>query len=390
MLHLLAILTSFYITFRALPVIISVARDKRLIDAPCARKIHTEPVPSLGGIGIFVGFLLTGCLFWPGLEVQNAYELASVVGACLVIFFLGVKDDTVGVGPWKKFLMQVFAAGIIIFKHGLIIFSFHSLFGLYTVPSALTVVTTSLTIILIINAYNLIDGIDGLSAMLGAFSMLAFGMFFFATGEPGFSVLAAAMLGSLGAFYYYNRFPAKVFMGDTGSLLLGLVNAIFALKFMVIAANNQNGFLFASNGPILAMAILFVPLFDAMRVFSARILRGRSPLSAEKNHIHHVLINKGFSHNQIGLLLVTTNVFVLLLMWGLKDLLGSTSLFFLMVGVGSILTLIAYQLPDRTIVHVPFARSLRTVPKIKVESEKDSPDPAPVPEPRVVNDRAVS
>lgn len=386
MLHLLAILTSFYITFRSLPVIISVARDKKLIDTPDARKIHTEPVPSLGGIGIFVGFLLTGCLFWPGSEVKNTFELASVVGACLVIFFLGVKDDTVGVGPWKKFLMQVFAAGIIVFKHGLIIFSFHSLFGLYTVPSALTVVTTSLTIILIINAYNLIDGIDGLSAMLGAFSMMAFGIFFFATGEPGFSVLAAAMLGSLGAFYYYNRFPAKVFMGDTGSLLLGLVNSIFALKFMVIAANSQNGFLIASNGPILAMAILFVPLFDAMRVFSARILRGRSPLAAEKNHIHHILINKGFSHHQIGLLLVITNMFILLLMWGLRDLFSSTSLFFMMVGVGTVLTTIAYKLPDRSIVHAPFARSLRSVTKMK---EKDSSDLDPVNEPRVVNNRAI-
>jgi UDP-GlcNAc:undecaprenyl-phosphate GlcNAc-1-phosphate transferase len=361
MFHALAILVSFFITFRALPVIIRVAREKRLIDAPGVRKIHKEPVPSLGGIGIFVGFLLTACLFWPGAQVENSYELASVVAATLVIFFLGVKDDTVGVGPSNKFLMQLFAAGIVVYKHGLVIHSFYSLFGLYTVPSFLTVLTTCLTIILIINAYNLIDGIDGLSALLGLFSMGAFGAYFFLTGEPGFSILAAAMTGGLLAFYFYNRFPAQVFMGDTGSLLLGLVNAIFALKFMVIAANPDNGFFVAANGPILAMAVLFVPLFDAMRVFTLRILRGRSPFAAERNHIHHILMSKGFSHKQIGFILVAVNATVVLCMWGLKDILSSTQLFFLMVAAGSIATYAASRMPESSLIRVPFRRKSNTV-----------------------------
>ncbi len=388
MFHFLAVLVSFYITFRALPVIIKVAKEKKLIDSPGRRKIHKEPVPSLGGIAIFVGFLLTGCLFWPGSQVVNAYELASVVAACLVIFFLGVKDDTVGVGPTNKFLLQIFAAGIVVFKHGLVIFSFHSLFGLYTVPSMLTVLTTSLTIILIINAYNLIDGIDGLSALLGLFSMSVFGAYFFFTNEPGFSILAASMIGSLGAFYYYNRFPAQVFMGDTGSLLLGLVNAIFALKFMVIAANPEvnsggGGALVAANGPIIAMAILFIPLFDAMRVFSSRILRGRSPFAAEKNHIHHMLMSKGFSHTRIGFQLVGFNAFIVLLMWSLKDVLNSTQLFFLMVGAGSIATFIVYRLPDNPVVRLLFPKTMRSIQG----AEPIIPDQSP--EPVVVNTRAV-
>jgi UDP-GlcNAc:undecaprenyl-phosphate/decaprenyl-phosphate GlcNAc-1-phosphate transferase len=387
MFHLLAILVSSYITFRALPIIIKVAREKRLIDSPGVRKVHNEPVPSLGGIGIFVGFLLTGCLFWPGAQVVNAYELASVVSACLVIFFLGVKDDTVGVGPANKFLMQVFAAGIVVFKHGLIIFSFYSLFGLYTVPSALTVTTTCLTIILIINAYNLIDGIDGLSALLGFFSMSVFGAYFFITGEPGFSILAASMIGSLAAFYYYNRYPAKVFMGDTGSLLLGLVNAIFALKFMVIAADSGNGILVAANGPILSMAILFVPLFDAMRVFSSRILRGRSPFTAEKNHIHHILITKGFTHNQIGLHLLVFNAFLVLLMWVLKDVLSSTQLFFLMVAVGSVATWTAYRLPD--CISAPQATHISPLRPVAAVGNVTNVIRDQKPEPVVANTRAL-
>lgn len=385
MYHLIAILVSFFITFRALPVIIRVAKDKKLTDLPGMRKIHKEPVPSLGGIGIFVGFLLTSCLFWPGAKVVNSYELASVIGASLVIFFLGVKDDTVGVGPTNKFLMQIFAASIVVFKHGLIIHSFYSLFGLYTVPQTLTVITTILTIILIINAYNLIDGIDGLSALLGFFSMSVFGAYFFLTGEPGFSIIAAAMIGSLAAFYYYNRHPAKVFMGDTGSLLLGLVNAIFALKFMVIAANPQNQILIASNGPIVAMAILFVPLFDAMRVFSSRILRGLSPFSAEKNHIHHILMDKGLSHNQIGLSLLFFNALIVLLMFTLKDSLSSTILFSIMVLSGSLGTFLAHKFPRKTPPLASLVESFKThkqIPQAEIQTLN-------APNEVVVNKRAI-
>lgn len=305
---------AFLITFLAIPVIIRVALEKKLVDIPDARKVHKTPIPSLGGIGIYAGFLVAMLLTWPN-HLADLIYLQYITAACCVVFFLGMKDDIMDIGPLKKFIGQLIAAWIIIYKCKLQINNFHGIFGIHELPQVVSVALTYVVVILIINSFNLIDGVDGLSGTLGMVSALAFGIFFYYSGPMnfGYAVLAAALGGAIAAFLIFNHHPAKIFMGDTGSLLLGLLNAVMMLKFINIASAPDTSplvGLLLPNAPLIAAAILIIPLFDTLRVFAIRILHGRSPFSPDRNHIHHILLDKGFSHNQVTRLLALAAVFM--------------------------------------------------------------------------------
>lgn len=307
---------AFLITFLAIPVIIRVALEKKLVDVPDARKVHKTPIPSLGGIGIYAGFLVAMLLTWPN-HLADLIYLQYITAACCVVFFLGMKDDIMDIGPLKKFIGQLIAAWIIIYKCRLQITNFHGVFGIYELPGFVSVALTYVIVILIINSFNLIDGVDGLSGTLGFLSALMFGTFFYFSGPMnfGYAVLAAALAGAIAAFLIFNHHPAKIFMGDTGSLLVGLLNAVMLLKFINIAYSSDlasNTVLFLlPNAPLLAVAVLIVPLFDTLRVFSIRILHGRSPFSPDRNHIHHILLDKGFSHSHVTGLLALSALLVI-------------------------------------------------------------------------------
>ena len=337
----LALFISFIISFVSLPIVIKIAKEKKLFDRPDDRKVHLQPIPNLGGIAIFAGVSISSLLLWP-IESRSG-DILNIMAAFIVIFFLGLKDDIIGISPRKKFIGEIIAAAIIIIKQDLVITSFHSLFGLHQISGIFSLTLTFLTVVLIINAYNLIDGIDGLSACLGALSVTAFGLFFYYTGQREYAILAGAMLGSLIAFLIFNYHPAKIFMGDTGSLLLGLINAIFALKFMhTVAENPNNGFASLVSCPVAAIAIIFVPLFDAVRVFTIRILAGRSPFYPEKNHIHHILLRCGLSHSVSTLLLIAFNIVAIGMVWYLQKA-NSTLTFFFLISLGVCFFLIADQ-----------------------------------------------
>ena len=297
---------AFLITFLAIPVIIRVALEKKLVDIPDARKVHKTPIPSLGGIGIYAGFLVAMLLTWPN-HLADLIYLQYITAACCVVFFLGMKDDIMDIGPLKKFIGQLIAAWIIIYKCRLQITDFHGAFGIHELPGFVSVALSYVVVILIINSFNLIDGVDGLSGALGFISSISFGLFFYFSGAInfGYAVLAAALAGAIAAFLIFNHHPAKIFMGDTGSLLLGLLNAVMLLKFINIASSGVADatpvYFMLANAPLIAVAILIVPLFDTLRVFSIRILHGRSPFSPDRNHIHHILLDKGFSHKRVTL-----------------------------------------------------------------------------------------
>lgn len=320
-----------------MPVIIRIANKKNLTDLPSARKIHEKPVPSLGGIGIFFGFIASAMILLFDSGINFYQEISGVFVASLMIFLLGVKDDVSGVRPSRKILIQFLAVSILIFKHDLLIKSFYGLFGLNEISMASSILLTYLTVVLIVNAYNLIDGVDGLAILLGALSSLLFGILFYVAKEHAYTILAFASLGSFTAFYFYNRQPAKIFMGDTGALLIGLLCGVFAVKLIEIVGSDQlSEFASVEEGPLLAMAILFVPVFDAFRVFVFRLLRKKSPFAAENNHIHHVLISKGLTHRQVTYSLLLFNILVFSIVWIGKSYLDVTTLFFLMIGVGAV------------------------------------------------------
>ncbi|HMC84519.1 MAG TPA: MraY family glycosyltransferase, partial [Chitinophagaceae bacterium] len=297
---LLCISIAFSITYLSIPVIIFVAKSKKLYDVPDARKIHDTPIPSLGGLGIFAGFVMASLTV---ISFAQAADFQYFFAAFFVIFFLGLKDDILDISPIKKFIGQVLAAFLIIYKGNIQIQSMHGFLGINQLPPMVSILFTYLTVIVIINSFNLIDGVDGLAASLALMAVILFGTYFYLVDMQAYAILAFATAGSLVAFLIFNFQPAKIFMGDTGSLLLGLVNAILVIKFIDVA-NMPNVKVPIAAAPAVGFAILMIPLLDTLRVFGIRIGHRRSPFSPDRNHIHHILLDRGLSHSTITITLV--------------------------------------------------------------------------------------
>jgi UDP-N-acetylmuramyl pentapeptide phosphotransferase/UDP-N-acetylglucosamine-1-phosphate transferase len=290
----LSFFTAFAITFLAIPVIIKVAKEKHLFDFPDERKVHSSKIPTLGGIGIFLGFLFA-MTFWT--RFIECWHLQYLTASLIIISFLGIKDDLIGLSAFKKAVGQVFAALILVIWGDLRIESFYNIFGVQELPYMISVLFTTFTIIVIINAYNLIDGIDGLAASLGLVASVTFGVLFFMTGKNyQQSILAFSLAGGLLGFLKFNITPAKIFMGDTGSMVVGFIVAFLALEFIEIKDFAGNSWLAVGAAPLISMSLIFVPLYDLARVFGIRLWNKRSPFRADQNHLHHMLLKLGFSH----------------------------------------------------------------------------------------------
>ena len=320
---------SFFVTLVALPAIIRVAEEKGLYDLPDARKLHTRAIASLGGVGIFLGFSLALLLT---ISTKSSPEFQYYFAAATVIFFLGIKDDILILSPLKKFLVQVAASAILIHLGGLRIDSMHGLLGIGALPQAASLALTYSTMIVVINAFNLIDGVDGLAGSLGLLTMAVFGAYFYYTGFTSYALLAVAMGGSLAAFLMFNFNPAKIFMGDSGSLLLGLVNAILVIKFIGVADGSAATVLPVGSPVVVGIAILMVPLADTLRVFSIRIAQGRSPFSPDRNHIHHLLLDRGLNHKQVTFTCLLLNVFFIFIAYAGRAF-GTASMLLFMAAV---------------------------------------------------------
>lgn len=335
---LLSAALSFMITFFAIPVIIQVAKDKKLYDEPDERKVHKAVIPTLGGLGIFAGFIIALLMGTPyGLGQELQYFMAAAV----VIFFLGMKDDIMIISASKKFIGQLIAAGILIKFGGAQINNMHGFLGIYEIPHFAGIILSVFTIIVITNSFNLIDGVDGLAGSLGFITTLIFGIYFYYINQLAYSVMAFALAGSLISFLIYNFSPAKIFMGDTGSLLLGLVNSILVIKFINSSGTSTGSFPLESS-PAIGFAILMIPLFDTLRVFGLRILDRRSPFSPDRNHVHHFLLDLGFSHRKITLCCVAANILFILTAYFLRHLGTTVVIGILMVAAFSMIGIIFY------------------------------------------------
>ncbi len=297
---------------------------KKLYDVPDGeRKLHHAPITPLGGIGIFAGFVF-GCLLT--IHFDQSAEFQYFIAAALIIFFLGLKDDILIISAIKKFIGQVLAAFMIIYYGGVQIKSMHGFLGLYQLPEMFSLLLTYFAVIVIINSFNLIDGVDGLAGSLGLMALTIFGFYFLSVNMLSYSIMSFALAGSLLAFLIFNFQPAKIFMGDTGSLLVGSICAILAIKFINVA-NTADVANPVAAAPAIGFAILMIPLLDTLRVFAIRIFYRRSPFSPDRNHIHHLLLDKGFSHRSITILLVSINLSLVALTYYLRSL-GCTILIF--------------------------------------------------------------
>lgn len=338
---LLSAALAFLITFFAIPIIIQVAKDKKLFDEPDERKVHKAVIPTLGGIGIFAGFIIATLM---GVPAGIASELQYFAAAATVIFFLGLKDDILILSASKKFIGQLIAAGIIIKFGGVQLHNMHGFLGIYEIPRIASIVLTIFTIIVITNSFNLIDGVDGLAGSLGVLTTLVFGTYFFIAGQLAYAVMAFALAGSIIAFLIYNFSPAKIFMGDTGSLLLGLINSILVIKFINIAGNPVAAFGLEAS-PAIGFAILMIPLFDTLRVFALRILDRRSPFSPDRTHVHHFLLDLGLNHRMVTFTCVAANIVFIALAYFLRHLGTTTLLGILLVSAFIFIGAIYYSRP---------------------------------------------
>ena len=313
---LLSAALSFIITFFAIPVIIQVAKAKKLFDEPDERKVHKTVIPTLGGLGIFAGFIVASLL---GVPAGVNHEFQYFVAAAIVIFFLGLKDDVMILSASKKFVGQVIAAGILIKFGGVYINNMHGFLGIHEIPYYASVVFSFFTIIVITNSFNLIDGVDGLAGSLGLITTITFGSYFMYAGQVTYGIMAFSLAGSILGFLIYNFSPAKIFMGDTGSLLLGLINSILVIKFINIAGAADAAVPLHAS-PAIGFAILMIPLFDTLRVFGLRILDRRSPFSPDRIHIHHFLLDLGFSHKKITFTCVSATIGFIALAFFMRNL----------------------------------------------------------------------
>ena len=313
----------------AVPPIIRVAKAKHLFEPFEERKIHTKVVPPLGGVAIFISFTLSAIVATDGLSFDSLkYNIASVI----LTFFIGLKDDLMVISAHKKLMVQILAAFVLILLGNVRFSNLHGMFGIHEIGFIPGIIITAFAMVVIINAYNLIDGIDGLASGLAILEATAFGAWFYVIGNPQFAILSFALVGSLAGFFFFNVFgdKYKLFMGDTGSLIIGLIISTLVVKFNEFNLNHT--VLYAiSAAPSVSFAIIIVPLIDTLRVMTIRIFEKRSPFSPDKSHIHHKLLELVNSHLKVTLIFLAANVIIVAFALLLNKLAFNINIQFLLV-----------------------------------------------------------
>lgn len=303
---MLIFMVSFLVTYVLIPVLIKLANKKLLFDKPDERKIHNKKISSFGGIAIIIGFFASS-LFWLKFEFY-AFESFLLI-SLIILFFMGLIDDLKQLSPKIRFFGQILA-GFIISTTGLRIESLHGIFGVYELSPIFQYVFSLFLIVGVINALNMIDGIDGLAGGLSVIVFTFFAFLFIIQYEWIFASICVSFAASLLAFLRYNFNPAKIFMGDSGSLVLGFVLTISGIKLISVDTIEES-ILGYSESLILVFGALVLPVYDTLRVFIVRLLNKKSPFYPDNNHIHHLILKVGYSHKKTALVLYGINIILI-------------------------------------------------------------------------------
>jgi len=306
-----------------------------ILDKPDMRKIHTISTPSLGGIPIYVALIFAILLALP---FSTIIAEKYFIGATFMMFLLGIRDDVSSLQANHKLFAQVFASILVVFFMGVKIQGLNGLFGITTFGWYFDEIFTVVLISILTNAFNLIDGIDGLAGSIGMLISSFFAAVFYVHGDMFASVLCVSLIGAILAFLIYNWYPSKVFMGDTGSLLLGFISSVLLVKFLSIESNAT---IFIA--PVSLMIALFIlPVYDTLRVFIIRLSEGNHPLAPDRNHIHHLMLRLGYNHGQASVRLIIFNLSMVVLTYLFRSIGDLWLILFL-----SATTVIAGYLLDR-------------------------------------------
>lgn len=303
---------SFTIGLLFMPVVVDIAKKYNFVVSPNKRTSHQGEIPNVGGINIFISFFSTAFLF----SINLISEAQFVLMGLFIILIVGFIDDLINIKVFWKLLGELIAGFFLIVISDIRLISFHGFLGIYELPLAGSYLLSMFVFIVIVNAMNLIDGIDGLASGLGILYSLFFGLYFYFSGYNGLSLISFAMIGSLVVFFIYNVFSnrKKIFMGDSGALLLGYMLNVFVFSFCEMNAKGHVPENFRMTAaPAVAFTILIVPLFDTLRVMVTRIKKGYSPFTADKNHVHHLLLSLGLKHREVTFILIGISIAFIIL-----------------------------------------------------------------------------
>lgn len=338
-------LISFSLGLLGMPIIVRIAKAKGFVVRPNKRMSHTGEVPNVGGLNICFSFMLTYMLFEYNQLSQSQFFLIGL----FAIMAVGFIDDVLVLTPMAKLLGETLAGIALIGFADLRITHLHGLFGITEIGTIPSYLLSLFVLIAIINAINLIDGIDGLASGLGILYCLFFAVYYWLAGDVSWSVLAICMIGSLAVFFIYNVFGnrEKIFMGDSGSLLLGYLLTACVFHFCEVNAYHQvPDALYMSAAPAVAICVLTVPIFDTIRVSLTRIKQHRSPFNPDKNHIHHLLLRTGLNHIQTTCVLLSVSVVFI----GLAILGRNWNMWLLIIadfGLATAMTLILWRIINK-------------------------------------------
>jgi len=357
---ILGFVTAFFIVLLSTPALIKVSFMKELVDEPGdKRKLHNVGIPTIGGIMIFAGTLFSYFLWYPFGDITEYHHLIRAINdfkyigaSMLILFFIGVKDDIIGTAPVKKLAGHLIVAFILVVMADIRLTSMHGIFGIREIPLWASILLSVFTYTVIVNAFNLIDGVDGLAAGIGAIVCIAFGVWFYLAGGIENACLSFALGGALVGFLIFNFAPAKIFMGDSGSLTIGLIVSVLSIKLIEFDKSELPLYMKDISKPVFVLAVLVYPMIDTLRIFIYRTVKGLSPFAPDKNHIHHRLLDHGFGHAGTVVVLYLYSMLII----GLTLLIKTDPSYSLLI-IGGIAA---------TIVQIPFL--------IKTQSQKRKKD----------------
>ena len=318
-------LIAFLGTFLSMPYVIKLAIKKRFLVGGGGRNSHDGFTPNVGGMAIFAGLLLANqFLLFYFFDIFQDFEISSefetqikafliITGGSVIMFIMGLVDDISELSSYFRFVIQSLIAFLVVYVGDIRIDNFYGVLGFYEIPELFSIIFSISVIIFIINSFNLTDGLDGLAASLGLFILSSFAIIFYANAKYFDCTLACSGIASLFAFWLYNRPPARIFMGDCGSLVIGFIIACCAIR----ACNME--IVDGINNPVFVLCILAYPSIDTLRVFIVRIFSGKSPFSADRNHIHHLLVDKDFNHGWASFFAVMYSLVLTLICFFIRD-----------------------------------------------------------------------
>lgn len=320
--YIILFLVSLSATWWVFKKVLKIAKLKNIVDNPDARKLQRVPIPVLGGVAVFFGMIVA---FATAGIIYNISSLFAMICVMTIMLYVGTMDDIIGLTPKIRFLIEIFVVLLLIYCNDYSINNFHGLWGVYEIPQWIALPLTVFACVGIINAINLIDGVNGLSSGYCIMACLVFGMVFLHSGDVSMTSLAILSVGALIPFFCHNVFgkASKMFIGDGGTLLMGTVMSAFVVNALksdsLLALSTPENF-----GVVpFTLAVLVIPVFDTLRVMTARIVRGTSPFNPDKTHLHHLLFDLHFSHvGTTGSELLAT--LLVIASWYLSYMLGAS------------------------------------------------------------------